>query len=78
MQLLEDVAFATATLPKPYTDKQADIRDRVLPEEGATAPVRELEDHTGIRKESLPPAEVLNDGPLWKRQSSCLSHRLSL
>ena len=62
-QLLADIAQATENISWPYIQKESyDLWD-VVPdeEEEKTAPVRPLEEWTGIRKEMLPPAEMLSD-----------------
>jgi hypothetical protein len=62
-QLLSDITHATANLPRPYVPPSGwALQEWLSPEEeDATAPVRELEEYTGIRKEQLPPAEMLTD-----------------
>ena len=61
-QLLADIAFATGNVSWPYMEKELDLWDWMSPEEEEqTAPVRDLEEWTGIRKEMLPPEKLLND-----------------
>ncbi len=62
-QLLADIAYATENISWPYIQKESyELHDWISEdEEEKTAPVRQLEDWTGIRKEQLPPAEKLND-----------------
>jgi hypothetical protein len=61
-QLLADIAYATENISWPFVEREVDIHDWISPEEEArTAPVRELEEWTGIRKEELPPQEMLSD-----------------
>lgn len=62
IQLLEDLAFATENVSWPFVEKEVDLWDWIPEEEeDRTAPVRDLEDWTGIRQEMLPPATMLND-----------------
>jgi hypothetical protein len=62
-QLLTDIAYSTGNVVSPYIDgDEMDIHDWISSEEeDATAPVRDLEEWTGIRKEQLPPQEMLSD-----------------
>lgn len=61
-QLLADIAYATENVSQPFVEKELDLHDWISSdEEDKTAPVRNLEEWTGIRKEMLPPAEMLND-----------------
>lgn len=61
-QLLDDIAFATANASFPCTDQQWDLSDWRSPEEEeAMAPIRPLEEWTGLSKDQLPPAELLTD-----------------
>lgn len=61
-QLLEDIDYASENVSWPYAEKHVNLWDWVSPEEeDQTAPVRELEEWTGIKKEMLPPQEMLND-----------------
>ncbi|MBC7873670.1 MAG: hypothetical protein H7Y01_06730 [Ferruginibacter sp.] len=62
-QLLSDIKEATENVSLPFAEKQIQLHDWVADEEeDKIAPVRQLEDWTGIRKEMLPPQEMLNDG----------------
>jgi hypothetical protein len=64
-QLLSDIAHATENISWPYAEKELQLWDWISPEEeDKTAPVRELEEWTGIKKEMLPPEEMLNDEQL--------------
>ncbi len=60
-QLLADIAHATENVSWPYVKKESyDLHDWISPkEEERTAPVYQLEEWTGIRKEQLPPVEKL-------------------
>ena len=62
-QLLSDIAYATENISWPYIKKESyELQDWIPEEEeDRTAPIRELEDWTGIRKEQLPPKEKLTD-----------------
>jgi hypothetical protein len=60
-QLLADIVQATANVSLSYADKQLDLQDWLSPEEEeATAPIRPLEEWTGIYKEQLPPPAMLS------------------
>ena len=62
-QLLEDLAQATENLSWPYPDEPLDLADWISSEdEDRTAPTRELESWTGIKKEMFPPAARLSEG----------------
>lgn len=61
-QLLIDIAYATENVSWPFAEKELQLWDWISDEdEDKTAPVRELEEWTGISKEMLPPADMLND-----------------
>jgi hypothetical protein len=61
-QLLEDISFATNNVSLPFIEKDLELHDWISnEEENKTAPVRNLEEWTGISKEMLPPVERLND-----------------
>lgn len=61
-QLLTDIAHSTKNVSLPFAEKAMELHDWISPdEEEKTAPVRELEEWTGIKKEQLPPAEMLTD-----------------
>src|SRR3990172_11355757 len=61
-QLLTDIAHSTKNVSLPFAEKAMELNDWISPdEEEKTAPVRELEEWTGIKKEHLPPAEMLSD-----------------
>lgn len=60
-QLLEDIVLATENGILCFKDKP-DIFNWVPDEEESnTAPERDLEEWTGIKKDMLPPAEMLNE-----------------
>jgi len=59
-QLLADIDYATQNASLPSTG--GDWRDWISEdEENATAPIRNLEEWTGITGDMLPPEDVLND-----------------
>jgi hypothetical protein len=61
-QLLADIAYAAENVSLPFTEKQTGIYEWVAEEEEEKmAPVRNLEEWTGISKEMLPSHEMLND-----------------
>lgn len=61
-QLLGDIQSATENVSWPFAEKQLELHDWMSDEEeNNTAPARELEEWTGIKKEMLPPAEMLGD-----------------
>ena len=61
-QLLTDIADATENVSWPFVEKELQLHDWITDEEEEkTAPVRKLEEWTGISKEQLPPDEMLND-----------------
>ena len=61
-QLLTDIAYATENVSMPFANRQLELHDWISDEEeNNTAPIRELEEWTGIRKEQLPPSEMLTD-----------------
>ncbi len=61
-QLISDIEFAAANASFPVMNHDDDVLFWISQEEEeATAPVRALEEWTGIRKEQLPPAEMLSD-----------------
>ena len=61
-QLLADITYATENLSLPFVEKELHWQDWISPEdEDKTAPVRNIEEWTGINKEMLPPQEMLND-----------------
>jgi hypothetical protein len=67
-QLLTDITQATENVSWPYIQKESYDLWNVVPdeEEEKTAPVRPLEEWTGISKEMLPPAEMLTDEQMRK------------
>lgn len=61
-QLLADILYATGNVSSPFVEKELNPHDWLSDEEEEkTAPVRNLEEWTGITKEMLPPAERLNN-----------------
>ena len=61
--LLSDIAYATQNVSWPFVEQEVDIHDWISPEEeDRIAPVRQLEEWTGIRQEQLPPHGMLSDG----------------
>ncbi len=61
-QLLTDIVYATANVNLPFVEKQLELHDWISDEEETKfAPIRKLEEWTGIRQEMLPPAEMLSD-----------------
>ena len=61
-QLLADIAYATENISWPFTEKELHLQDWISDEdESKTAPVRDLEEWTGIKQEMLPPNEMLTD-----------------
>ena len=64
-QLLADFVYATENVSLPFPEKQLELHDWIPDEEeDKTAHLRNLEEWTGIRKEMLPPVEMLNDEQL--------------
>ncbi|MCX6292245.1 MAG: hypothetical protein NT126_10845 [Bacteroidetes bacterium] len=61
-QLLSDIAYATKHVSLPFVSEGLELHDWISEEEeDKTAPVRHLDEWTGISKEQLPPAEMLTD-----------------
>jgi len=61
-QLVKDIEHATENVVWPYREKGRDICDWISDEEEErTAPRRQLEEWTGIRKVELPPVDRLTD-----------------
>lgn len=62
LQLLTDIQHASENISSPYADTANGICDWITDEEEEqTAPVRNLQDWTGIHAEMLPPESMLND-----------------
>jgi hypothetical protein len=67
VQLLSDIVYATENISLPFIETELQLHDPIAigwlseEEEEETAPVRNLEEWTGISKEMLPPVEMLND-----------------
>ena len=61
-QLLSDIADATENVSLPFIEKELNLEDFITDEEeNENAPVRSLEEWTGITREMLPSDEMLND-----------------
>ncbi|MEO6539431.1 MAG: hypothetical protein ABIN74_00515 [Ferruginibacter sp.] len=61
-QLLSDIAYTTKNVSLPFMEKEPDLQDWISDEEeDLTAPVRNLQEWTGITQDMLPPAAMLND-----------------
>jgi len=61
-QLLNDIAYATENVDRPYRERRSDVWAWISDdEEERTAPRRPLEEWTGIRKAELPPVDRLDD-----------------
>lgn len=61
-QLLADIGYASRNVSLPFIDAELQLHDWITDEEEEkTAPVRELEEWTGINKDMLPPVEMLSD-----------------
>jgi len=66
-QLLSDISTATENVSFPFPESDWSIHDWIPDaEENQTAPVRNLEEWTGILQEQIPPAEVLSDDQLHR------------
>lgn len=64
-QLVTDITTATENAIFPFPETDWNIHDWISDEEeNQTAPVRELEEWTGIKQEQLPPAEMLSDSQI--------------
>ena len=64
-QLASDIAHATENVTWPWVEKELQWDDWISDEdENKTAPIRDLEEWTGIRKEMLPPETMLVDKQL--------------
>ena len=64
-QLLSDIAYATENVSWPFAEKELHLHDWISDEEESkTAPLKGLEEWTGIRREMLPPQDMLNDEQL--------------
>lgn len=71
-QLLDDITGATENVSWPFIRKESyDLWEVPMPdEEKRNAPLRDLETWTGIRKEQLPPPEILTDEQLTRLLSA--------
>jgi hypothetical protein len=66
-QLLVDIAYVTENVSWPFVEKGGDLHDWIpSDEEERNAPVRDLEEWTGICSEQLPPAEMLSDSQVCR------------
>ncbi|MEO8148306.1 MAG: hypothetical protein ABI723_11740 [Bacteroidia bacterium] len=71
-QLLTDINYATQNVSVPFAEQEMDLHDWLSDEEDdKIAPVRNLEEWTGICKDQLPPHEMLSD-----EQVHCLLNAL--
>lgn len=60
--LLADIAFATKNVTLPFCESELSLHDWIPDEEEEkTAPLRNLEEWTGISQDMLPPASMLSD-----------------
>ncbi|MEI9912705.1 MAG: hypothetical protein WDO71_25525 [Bacteroidota bacterium] len=61
-QLLADIVYATDNVSLPFVENELQLHDWISDEEeDKIAPVRNLQEWTGISKEMLPDEEMLND-----------------
>ena len=61
-QLLGDIAYVSENVSWPFAERELQLWDWIPDEEeDKTAPVRDLEEWTGIKKEMLPPAAMLSN-----------------
>jgi hypothetical protein len=61
-QLLSDILYATNNVSLPFTEKELQWNEWISEEEeNKTAPVKNLQEWTGITQDMLPPNEMLND-----------------
>ncbi len=61
-QLHADIIYATENVSFPFAEKELNLHDWLSEEEEEkTAPVKDLEEWTGITKEMLPPLEMLEN-----------------
>ena len=61
-QLLNDIADATNNVSLPFVEQELSLQQWMSnEEEEAKAPVRNLQEWTGISSEMLPPQEMLGD-----------------
>ncbi len=64
-QLLLDIAFATANPNIPFIQKEMELHDFVSDEEeDKTAPIRNLQEWTGITEEMIPPSAMLDNSQI--------------
>ncbi|MBX9784405.1 MAG: hypothetical protein K2X48_14030 [Chitinophagaceae bacterium] len=61
-QLLTDLADATSNISSPFIEQELNLSDwKTNEEEEQTAPIRNLQEYTGITQEMLPPVHLLNE-----------------
>ncbi|MEI9944199.1 MAG: hypothetical protein WDN26_08220 [Chitinophagaceae bacterium] len=61
-QLLADITYATENVSLLFVEKELQLQDWITDEEeNKTAPIRNLQEWSGISEEMLPPQEKLND-----------------
>ena len=61
-QLLADIAYATENVSVPFANRELELHNWMPEEEEEkTAPIRNLEEWTGINMVQLPPHEMLSD-----------------
>jgi hypothetical protein len=61
-QLLDDIQLATEHITFPFADQPQSVHDWLSPkEEDSIAPIRNLEEWTGISTDMLPPSEMLTE-----------------
>ena len=66
-QLLADIQYAANHISWPFQERETDLYDWIPPdEEDRSAPERKLEEWTGIRKDQLPPQEMLSDDQIHR------------
>ena len=66
-QLLGDIAYSTKNISLPFTEKELQLWDWISDEEeDQTAPVRNLEEWTGIQQAMLPQETMLSDAQVHK------------
>ena len=72
-QLLSDINHATESISLPFVERELHLHDWISnEEENKIAPVRDLEEWTGITKIQLPPPEMLSDDQLHNLLSALI------
>lgn len=72
-QLMADISYAIQNISLPYVDRELSLQDWISEEEEErTAPLRNLQEWTGISQEMLPPADMLNDEQLQQLTSAII------